>query len=217
MRYAKMPDEPPRGKDFKSESSGSSSGGSSSESQSSSESETEDEIKLTNLQEQLKKLTEQISQIADKKKKTKGVEKRKKRTRAQKKEKNDDRKLDHKPDLIDGSGGNSSSIGMTNAVSTAAANNATGNDTSVTPGTKITKSKAGATGGGKSQGNQKSAGQPAKRQRTNSKAGKKQLKNQTPAFDSEDEDSAKPMSYDEKRQLSLDINKLPGIGLINLE
>ncbi|XP_023248223.1 homeotic protein female sterile [Copidosoma floridanum] len=31
-----------------------------------------------------------------------------------------------------------------------------------------------------------------------------------PAFDSEDEDNAKPMSYDEKRQLSLDINKLPG-------
>ncbi|CAH0388225.1 unnamed protein product [Bemisia tabaci] len=30
------------------------------------------------------------------------------------------------------------------------------------------------------------------------------------AYDSEDEDSAKPMSYDEKRQLSLDINKLPG-------
>lgn len=31
-----------------------------------------------------------------------------------------------------------------------------------------------------------------------------------PAFDSEEEDTAKPMSYDEKRQLSLDINKLPG-------
>lgn len=29
-------------------------------------------------------------------------------------------------------------------------------------------------------------------------------------FDSEEEDNAKPMSYDEKRQLSLDINKLPG-------
>lgn len=27
---------------------------------------------------------------------------------------------------------------------------------------------------------------------------------------SEDEDGAKPMNYDEKRQLSLDINKLPG-------
>ncbi|NWW95338.1 BRDT protein, partial [Rhynochetos jubatus] len=30
------------------------------------------------------------------------------------------------------------------------------------------------------------------------------------AHESEDEDSAKPMNYDEKRQLSLDINKLPG-------
>lgn len=29
-------------------------------------------------------------------------------------------------------------------------------------------------------------------------------------FDSSDEHSAEPMSYDEKRQLSLDINKLPG-------
>jgi len=30
-------------------------------------------------------------------------------------------------------------------------------------------------------------------------------------FDSDvEEDDAKPMSYDEKRQLSLDINKLPG-------
>ncbi|XP_065313021.1 serine-rich adhesin for platelets-like isoform X3 [Gordionus sp. m RMFG-2023] len=29
-------------------------------------------------------------------------------------------------------------------------------------------------------------------------------------YDSDDEDNAKPMSYDEKRQLSLDINKLPG-------
>merc|ERR550519_461269 len=29
-------------------------------------------------------------------------------------------------------------------------------------------------------------------------------------FDSDDEDNAKPMTYDEKRQLSLDINRLPG-------
>ncbi|CAH0552951.1 unnamed protein product [Brassicogethes aeneus] len=45
-----------------------------------------------------------------------------------------------------------------------------------------------------------------------SKAGrKKQQAAPAPlAFDSEDEDNAKPMSYDEKRQLSLDINKLPG-------
>lgn len=31
-----------------------------------------------------------------------------------------------------------------------------------------------------------------------------------PQNDTDDEDIAKPMSYDEKRQLSLDINKLPG-------
>ena len=39
---------------------------------------------------------------------------------------------------------------------------------------------------------------------------KKPLVPHVGAFDSEDEDNAKPMSYDEKRQLSLDINKLPG-------
>ena len=32
-------------------------------------------------------------------------------------------------------------------------------------------------------------------------------------FDSDEEDDAKPMTYDEKRQLSLDINKLPGLTL----
>lgn len=52
-----------------------------------------------------------------------------------------------------------------------------------------------------------------KRPKTNSRTpGKKKNASSTPAlaFDSEDEDNAKPMSYDEKRQLSLDINKLPG-------
>lgn len=41
---------------------------------------------------------------------------------------------------------------------------------------------------------------------------KKQVATSAPMvnFDSEEEDTAKPMSYDEKRQLSLDINKLPG-------
>ena len=29
--------------------------------------------------------------------------------------------------------------------------------------------------------------------------------------DDEEEDTARPMTYDEKRQLSLDINKLPGL------
>lgn len=54
-----------------------------------------------------------------------------------------------------------------------------------------------------------------KRQKTNNKAGPGRKKSTAQAqaiapFDSEDEDNAKPMSYDEKRQLSLDINKLPG-------
>ncbi|XP_016848661.1 bromodomain testis-specific protein isoform X1 [Anolis carolinensis] len=39
----------------------------------------------------------------------------------------------------------------------------------------------------------------------------KKIKQQDePMYKSEDDESAKPMSYDEKRQLSLDINKLPG-------
>lgn len=37
-----------------------------------------------------------------------------------------------------------------------------------------------------------------------------QLPTQPVPMDSDDEDNAKPMTYDEKRQLSLDINKLPG-------
>ncbi|XP_076675192.1 homeotic protein female sterile isoform X6 [Andrena cerasifolii] len=54
-----------------------------------------------------------------------------------------------------------------------------------------------------------------KRPKANSRSAgtkKKSASSQPPpiTFDSEDEDNAKPMSYDEKRQLSLDINKLPG-------
>ena len=36
-----------------------------------------------------------------------------------------------------------------------------------------------------------------------------------PGYNSDEEDNAKPMSYDEKRQLSLDINKLPGMHLFD--
>ncbi|XP_041370721.1 bromodomain-containing protein 3-like isoform X2 [Gigantopelta aegis] len=55
----------------------------------------------------------------------------------------------------------------------------------------------------------------SKRQRTNSRSSSKKksvmlASAAVPAFDSDDEDNAKPMTYDEKRQLSLDINKLPG-------
>jgi hypothetical protein len=42
------------------------------------------------------------------------------------------------------------------------------------------------------------------------KVSSKSTKNKTMVWPSSDEEDVKPMSYDEKRQLSLDINKLPG-------
>lgn len=59
----------------------------------------------------------------------------------------------------------------------------------------------------------KTPGEKRKRAGSKGSGGKKAIK--TPSgfpvpFDSDDEDNAKPMTYDEKRQLSLDINKLPG-------
>lgn len=74
------------------------------------------------------------------------------------------------------------------------------------PPSKGPKSKGGTRGAGKG------ANAQSKRPKANSRSSNSKKKNavSTPAFDSEDEDNAKPMSYDEKRQLSLDINKLPG-------
>ncbi|KNC24815.1 Homeotic protein female sterile [Lucilia cuprina] len=68
-----------------------------------------------------------------------------------------------------------------------------------TAATKRTKGSASAAGGG-------GAGSGAGARGAN----KKKPTSQAMVFDSEEEDTAKPMSYDEKRQLSLDINKLPG-------
>lgn len=68
---------------------------------------------------------------------------------------------------------------------------------------------------GRGPGKAATANTANKRPKANSKSTgtkKKNASSQPPpiTFDSEDEDNAKPMSYDEKRQLSLDINKLPG-------
>lgn len=49
-----------------------------------------------------------------------------------------------------------------------------------------------------------------KKSRQKPQNSKKRNAVQTPGFDSDEDADAKPMSYDEKRQLSLDINKLPG-------
>ncbi|XP_050434145.1 bromodomain-containing protein 3-like isoform X2 [Adelges cooleyi] len=82
------------------------------------------------------------------------------------------------------------------------------------PMTNATVGQAAKGGKGKGTGVRGPAKTPAqpKRPRVNSRTTNPKKKNSvsTPAFDSEDEDNAKPMSYDEKRQLSLDINKLPG-------
>ncbi|XP_053987784.1 homeotic protein female sterile-like isoform X5 [Hylaeus volcanicus] len=69
--------------------------------------------------------------------------------------------------------------------------------------------------GGRGPGKAAAANAANKRPKANSRSAgtkKKSASSQPPpiTFDSEDEDNAKPMSYDEKRQLSLDINKLPG-------
>nr|XP_054770228.1 bromodomain-containing protein 3-like isoform X1 [Lytechinus pictus]XP_054770229.1 bromodomain-containing protein 3-like isoform X1 [Lytechinus pictus]XP_054770230.1 bromodomain-containing protein 3-like isoform X1 [Lytechinus pictus] len=60
--------------------------------------------------------------------------------------------------------------------------------------------------------NAKSNEEKPKPKRTNSRrgGGRKKKVPTTGQLESDDEDTAKPMSYDEKRQLSLDINKLPG-------
>lgn len=76
------------------------------------------------------------------------------------------------------------------------------------PVSKGPKGKGGSRGSGKAGANAQS-----KRPKANSRSANSKKKNAVAAlvFDSEDEDNAKPMSYDEKRQLSLDINKLPGM------
>lgn len=68
-----------------------------------------------------------------------------------------------------------------------------------TAATKRTKSSTSSAGGGGANSGTGARG-----------ANKKKPTSQAMVFDSEEEDTAKPMSYDEKRQLSLDINKLPG-------
>ncbi|KAI4492152.1 hypothetical protein M0802_010049 [Mischocyttarus mexicanus] len=77
-----------------------------------------------------------------------------------------------------------------------------------------TATNAKSKGKGRGPGKATTANTATKRPKANSRSSgnKKKSINQPPpiTFDSEDEDNAKPMSYDEKRQLSLDINKLPG-------
>ncbi|KFW87060.1 Bromodomain testis-specific protein, partial [Manacus vitellinus] len=77
--------------------------------------------------------------------------------------------------------------------------------------------KAGGGGGSKLPGNHKTPAGPTPTEprvllppRNSKKSAKPALPAPPSLYDSEEEEESKPMTYDEKRQLSLDINKLPG-------
>uniref|UniRef100_A0AAR5PQ65 Bromo domain-containing protein n=1 Tax=Dendroctonus ponderosae TaxID=77166 RepID=A0AAR5PQ65_DENPD len=113
------------------------------------------------------------------------------------------------------------SVGVEAAADVKTGGDRGGTQTGSAAGTRAPKSKGprGPKTGGAGLASGAAGGPPAKRAKTTRGASagssgpgrkKAQVAPVAPAFDSEDEDSAKPMSYDEKRQLSLDINKLPG-------
>ncbi|CAG5018839.1 unnamed protein product [Parnassius apollo] len=205
MRYAKIPDEPvhvgvPHTMDKGSSASSSESGSGSETESDDSEEERNNKVKLLEkellaLQEKMRKLVEESNNKKKAKKKTK--EKQKKQM-------------------------TSSSIPKANTVTAygTKANNI--NETMATtgvrgkPGSKRGGGGGGGVGGGASAGGGGGGGikagsrgaAPAKKKSSTPTAAPAPHPPAHP--DTDDEDVAKPMSYDEKRQLSLDINKLPG-------
>ncbi|XP_074598336.1 homeotic protein female sterile-like isoform X3 [Brevipalpus obovatus] len=204
MKYAKMPDEPVRSNEDKDSDDSSSNDSSQSASASESESEKSQSEKIVELQEQLETITKKLTELVKNRK-----EKKKKKPKASKikKEKHSGDKMNFTDELNDTG---ASSITQMNAPTASTSNLSTVLDPHVPTTSNAKNKKQAASTAGKASANQKGSGQPVKRQRTNSKAGKKANKVAQPTFDSEDEDNARPMSYDEKRQLSLDINQLPG-------
>ncbi|XP_018912866.1 bromodomain-containing protein 3 isoform X2 [Bemisia tabaci] len=198
MRYAKLPDEngsvapPPRANHAPSDASSDSDSDSDS-----ADSEDERANKLKLLQEQLKNMQEQMKKLVEETSRKSKKKPRKDSTSpgsavAAKKAKKSS-----------GTGAmNNSGIGGA-AVPNYGAGDAKANQT--TPARQTNAGKA------KPAGKTAVRNNVAKRPRNNSKAANARKKNNAiPAFDSEEEDIAKPMTYDEKRQLSLDINRLPG-------
>nr|CAD7396195.1 unnamed protein product [Timema poppensis] len=228
MRYAKIPDEPLAGninmeKDISSTTGTESSSESSSESE---DSEAERVRKLALLQEQLKAMQDQMRKLVEESTVKRG--KKKKDEKEKKKKKKPDKHSGAVKDVRaslanDTVGASIASVALGagdvkmptdlhhNVAKTAVGHHVTPMS-SAPPApipSKTTKNKT-TRGAGKSTG----ANAQAKRPKPNPRSvgGKKKNAVVPPpiAFDSEDEDNAKPMSYDEKRQLSLDINKLPG-------
>ncbi|XP_068628917.1 bromodomain-containing protein 3-like isoform X2 [Battus philenor] len=197
MRYAKIPDEPvhvgvPHTMDKGSSASSSESGSESDSESDDSEEERNNKVKLLEkellaLQEKMRKLVEESNNKKKAKKKIK--EKQKKQT-------------------------TSSATTTTPKANTVTTYGTKANNISesLTPGgiRGKTGSKRGG-GGGVSGGPTKTGSRnatPAKKKSSTPTVAP--APHQLPHPDTDDEDVAKPMSYDEKRQLSLDINKLPG-------
>ncbi|XP_031780374.1 bromodomain-containing protein 3 isoform X9 [Nasonia vitripennis] len=229
MRYAKIPDEPMGGLvGLK----GSDSSGSSSVSEDSSDSDDSEEErtqKLVALQQELKAMQEQMRKLVE--------QSGKKKSKKKKPEKpNKPKSLNNKDLMAGGHSGAMKELMKSGIRSVSESVGATLANVSLGPGHHLPPNSAAAaavaaqaaaavaavTGNakapkGKSRGPGKATAANAanKRPKTASRSSgnkKKNAVNQPPpiVFDSEDEDNAKPMSYDEKRQLSLDINKLPG-------
>ncbi|GFN82764.1 hypothetical protein PoB_000927000, partial [Plakobranchus ocellatus] len=199
VKYARMPEEPPQtdatppssvasGLTRGDEGSGMSSSGESSDN----DSEEERERKLKDLQEQLAKVQEQLASLTKE-----HVQRLKEKSESKtKKKKKKDKKDDVKKEIVD-------SINPPPQVPVASL-----------PPPALTKDTP------KPKKKSKLKSPATKKPRNNSinRAGSNRKRSNAPppgpplvpTFDSDDEDNAKPMTYDEKRQLSLDINKLPG-------
>ncbi|KAK9498339.1 hypothetical protein O3M35_002994 [Rhynocoris fuscipes] len=221
MRFAKVPDDSPTPTSQEKEetsSSGSSSGSSSEDN----DSEDERSAKLQVLQEQLKAMQEQMRKLVEesankkKKKKKDGSGSGGSGSSNKKNRKSQDKNLSRINDSLASAvqnmpitpGGGTVDVKPLDSMKTPTVKNAL---TAAAPKPKSKTPSRGGAGAGNVPGGKTSNSQ-GKRVKPNSRTNNSKKKNAviTPAFDSEDEDNAKPMSYDEKRQLSLDINKLPG-------
>ncbi|OQR78110.1 bromodomain-containing protein 2 isoform X2 [Tropilaelaps mercedesae] len=166
------------------------------------DSEAERERKLQSLQEQLRRITEQISSLAAQSRKSKKKKKNKDRSRGDHR----DHHREHRGEKEHHREGGKST--GTSAKDNNSAASGKGGEKGVSP-SKPGRGKRGEGRGGAAAAAASSSSAPPKQKRAR-KDPQAQSTSGHGAFDSEDEDSAKPMSYDEKRQLSLDINKLPG-------
>ncbi|XP_037963728.2 bromodomain-containing protein 3-like isoform X2 [Plutella xylostella] len=195
MRYAKIPDEPLHGGAphmEKGSSASSSESGSESDSESDdSEEERNNKVKLLEkellaLQEKMRKLVDESNQKKKAKKKVKD--------KTKKQIPNSSAGPLPKPNVTTAYGAKANNI----------SENLAANAVRGKPGGK----RGG--GGGAGAGGKAGSARGAAAGKRKSSAPAAPPAHAPPHADSDEEDLAKPMSYDEKRQLSLDINKLPG-------